>query len=122
MLGFIKKSLLWIASGTVSVILTACYGVNSMAECFSKKVTIIDSEGNPIKGLDVTLYTDYYSDPYTERTDDAGVVEMIFCSENSKVTVEVFDVDEDENGEFKEKTVIFSADDNPETIVMESVE
>jgi putative lipoprotein (rSAM/lipoprotein system) len=121
MLRFIKKSLLWIVSGTVSVILTACYGVGSMAECFSKKITITDSEGNPIKGLEVTMVDDG-GNQNRVFTDESGEVEMHFCTDYSNVTVEIFDVDGAENGEFKEKTVVFSTDDNPETVEMESAE
>ena len=47
---------------------------------------------------------------------------MHFCTDYSNVTVEIFDVDGAENGEFKEKTVVFSTDDNPETVEMESAE
>jgi len=121
MLRFIKKSLLWIVSGTVSVILTACYGVASMAECFGKKITVTDSESNPIKGLEITV-SDAGCKQDLVLTDEAGVAEINFCTNYGKVTIEISDVDGAENGEFKEKTVVFLTDDNPETVEMESVE
>ena len=121
MLRFIKKSLLWIASGTVSVILTACYGVASMAECISKKIAVTDSEGSPIKGIEVRV-SDELGDMDDVYTDESGKAEINFCTHYNEIAVRIMDVDGADNGEFEEKTVVFSADDNPETIVMQSAE
>jgi putative lipoprotein (rSAM/lipoprotein system) len=121
MLRFIKKSLLWIVSGTVSVILTACYGVGSMAECFSKKITVTDSEGNPIKGIEVRFSYDLgYMDHV--QTDESGKAEINFCTDYNEIIATLVDIDGTDNGEFEDKTVVFSTDDNPETVEMESVE
>lgn len=121
MLRFIKKSLLWIVSGTVSVILTACYGVGSMVECFSKKITITDSQGNPIKGIRVRV-SDELGDMDEVYTDESGKAEINFCTHYNEIAARISDVDGVDNGEFEEKTVVFSTDDNPETVEMESAE
>ena len=121
MIKFFKKSLLWIASGTVSVILTACYGVGSMAECFSKKITVIDSEGNPIKGIEVRV-SDDLSDMDDVYTDESGKAEINFCTHYNEIGAEVMDIDGTDNGEFEDKMVVFSTNDNPETVELESVE
>lgn len=128
MLRFIKKSLLWIASGTVSVILTACYGVGSMAECFSKKITVVNEKGDPIPGLQVSAHL-YNSE--RQLTDSDGVAELAFCTSHTSTFMVVIsnnewddsDVfNEDEFGKIKEKRVIVEANDEPETIIIENAE
>jgi putative lipoprotein (rSAM/lipoprotein system) len=121
MLSFVKKSLLWIVSGTASVLLTACYGVMSMADCFNKKITVIDSAGNPIEGLEIT-FSDNDGNIDVAYSDKDGKAEMFFCTYDDKVNVKVVDIDGEENGEFKEQELVVSSRDNSEEIVMESVE
>jgi hypothetical protein len=121
MLSFVKKSLLWIVSGTASVLLTACYGVMSVADCFNKKITVVDSAGKPIKGLEIT-FSDVDGNIDVTYSDKYGDAEMFFCTYDNRVKVRIVDIDGEENGEFKEKEILVTRDDKTETIVMESVE
>ncbi len=121
MLGFIKKSLLWIVSGTASVLLTACYGVMSVADCFNKKITVVDSAGNPIEGLEIT-FSDSSGNIDVTYSDKDGEADMFFCTYSQEVKVTVVDVDGKKNGEFKEKELYVSPEDNSREIIMESVE
>jgi len=121
MLSFVKKSLLWIVSGTASVLLTACYGVMSVAECFNKKITVIDSAGNPIEGLEIT-FSDSSGNIDVTYSDKKGNADMFFCTYSQRVKVRVVDIDGEKNGEFKENEIFISPDDDSHEIVMESVE
>jgi len=75
MLNRIKKSLIYIVTGSTTVILTACYGV--MVNCknfYDKKIVVKDKSGKPIRGLQLFVSGDlkYYGN---ERliTDEKGV-------------------------------------------------
>ncbi len=67
MLSLIKKSLIWIVSGTVSVILTACYGPAVCLEhrTLTKKLTFLDPQGAPIPELKIMTgfdVSEYFTD------------------------------------------------------------
>lgn len=126
MIKFFKKSLLWIASGTVSVILTACYGPNVMRDCFSKVITVVDEDGKPIPGLEIRSEDFYTSDPVTTNSD--GNVTLDFCVAegedlNIRISEKIYDDSNKEDpDEYVDKSVTIESSDDPETIVMESVE
>lgn len=126
MIKFFKKSLLWIVSGTVSVILTACYGPNVMRDCFSKVITVVDEDGKPIPGLEIRSEDSYYSDSVITNSD--GSVSFDFCvAEGEDMEIRISEkikdgVDEEDPGEYVDKSVYIESSDDPETIVMESVE
>ncbi len=119
MLSLIKKSLIWIVSGTVSVILTACYGMPAGDyQCYGeqKKVKAVDPNNDPIPGLLVTSELD---DAGLHTGADGTATLEVFCNRNILVTVE--DVDGSANGSYFTKTVSVEVPpaDEIEIIVME---
>lgn len=92
----LRRSLIWIVSGTATVVLTACYGTYCTVKELSRKVLLVDPLGKPIPGLKVTdwgVHLYGYSDENGEV-----LVNGTYCSYESGVTVEIEDVDGAKNG------------------------
>lgn len=120
MLSLIKKSLIWIVSGTASVILTACYGPQCTdAYDVSKKLTLVDPQGNPIPGLKIADWTDSPDGVFTDENGLATVAIYGVCRSTEGRTFYVFDVDGEANGGyFTTKEIHLDANKTPETITM----
>ncbi len=99
MLSLIKKSLIWIVSGTASIILTACYGPPTDPACFVQLKTV-DPNNDPIPGLAVSR-AEYGQDSYTSSD---GIAYLDGAC-HADIVVTITDVDGAENGSFLTKTV-----------------
>jgi len=116
MIKIFKKSLIFIISGSATLILTACYG--AMMQCekmVSQNLKIVDSDGKPIPGLEVSHPND------VTFTDENGNIIYDFCSEDKGASREIIikDVDGDENGNFIDKSVSIELSSEDQTIIMD---
>jgi hypothetical protein len=105
MLGFIKKWLNYILTGSFTLVFAACYGADMALEN-PKLINAKDNNENPIPGLKVTLLENRMQ--IDEKfTDENGSVEFYY-TQNSKYNykVAIEDVDGEENlGDFQSKEV-----------------
>ncbi|HNZ28120.1 MAG TPA: radical SAM-associated putative lipoprotein [Spirochaetota bacterium] len=100
----IKKIILAAVTGASSLIIAACYGMPSLAgEYRFFRIKVKDNGNTPISGLEVkvNLYNPSETIPFDSRTgttDSAG--EFIYNSIDFdyKYTVDITDVDGEENG------------------------
>jgi len=109
----IRNTLKFLATGTLSLLIAACYGVAMLWNM--KRVTAVSPAGTGIEGLSVTLRI-AGQPPSTEFTDDRGIVDFTFRGSFAGATIDVKDLDGPANGgTFQEATVVL--DDSPDTIV-----
>ncbi len=109
----IKNVLKLLATGTLSLLIAACYGVRMMWQ--TKKVVALSPQETGIEGLSVTLRMSGQPDS-VELTDSQGSVDFISQESFAGATVDIKDVDGPDNGgSFKETSVVLDA--SPETIV-----
>lgn len=105
----------FIAMGSLTLILTACYGAIEVMygvpyRLLNGKVRIKDSQNTPIPGLSVVLAVKY--DNYqvlSTVTDQDGVADLQFEDIYSDLDVKVIDTDGENNGgtfEFNDETTI----------------
>ena len=109
MIRLLKKIMTFVITGSVSVILAACYGV-PVDEMYYKMVKTADNEGNPIKGLRVVLRENQQGvDTFT--TDEYGQIQFELLDYTADYSVIIEDIDGEENGgEFKTKEIEISKD------------
>lgn len=102
MKNYLKKMLAYIATGSFTLILAACYGAPVEME-YQKTIRAIDENENPIPGLEVKLLNDVQIIE-TVQTDEYGYVDFNNVnSNNASFKVEIKDVDAEENlGVFKD--------------------
>ncbi len=95
----IKKFLVFLTTGALSVILAACYGM-PVDQAYNHLIRTKDTDNNPIPNLEVEIG---YGDPtkMTGRTDSLGEVMMQFPSVD-KFKLEISDVDSSQNGGYFE--------------------
>ena len=98
MLKFIKKYLVFILTGSFSFILAACYGAPIKTSHFAT-VNTNDEEGNPIKGLKVSLNINGENlNSYISNEDGIVEFENIFLNDTTDYVVRIEDIDGEENG------------------------
>ena len=105
MLQFIRKASALIITGTVSMVLAACYGTPMDIEGY-KWVQVTNEDNEPIEGLELKLMKD--STLETVKTNADGVSEFygVYESETEDYSIEITDIDGEENGGlFENKTV-----------------
>ena len=101
-----RRLLTLIATGTTSVLIAACYGVNALLEQGVVEVWTRDGFDNPIEGLSVALRCDG-GFAETRTTDANGQAEFVLPSavDRESCTATITDVDGEENGgEFATET------------------
>ena len=110
MLGFIKKYLNLVLTGSVSVVFAACYGPPMELEN-PKQVNAKDNNDNAIPGLKVTLYENRMQID-EQFTDENGSVVFHFPqNEKYLYKAKVEDVDGTDNlGDFQTKEVDLTSD------------
>ena len=116
MIKMLKRSLIWIVSGSATLILTACYG--AMMECeeyMNKTLKFVDGQGNPIAGLEVSHPSDL------SLTDKDGEVVYTYCKEHTDYQreVDVKDIDGEENGSFEDKYVTVDLNEDAQSFTMD---
>lgn len=106
----LKKLMVFLSTGTMAVVLAACYGV-PVDEMYDSLIRVKDDNGNPIKGLKVSLVTEA-SDSLTDLTNENGeAVFGVFEAEPIKSIV-VEDIDgADNGGEFRKTEITFVKSD-----------
>ncbi|HBS86657.1 MAG: hypothetical protein A2W91_11565 [Bacteroidetes bacterium GWF2_38_335] len=95
MIRLFKKSILFLVSGTFSIILAACYA-SQEPYTYYKKVHARTPDGQPIPGLKVTN-TQNGVVVQTEFTDDAGIANMQRNTEAPSTIFKFEDVDSTQN-------------------------
>jgi hypothetical protein len=125
----VKRSLLWLLTAAVPVVIAACYGVMTNY----KKVQVINSADKaPISGIQVRC--DHIvledggagSEDGGSASEDAGIEGNVFTTDSEgRATIEysIFcdslsftDVDGAENGQFDSKTIDFVEGDDEEVV------
>lgn len=139
----IKRSLLWMLTAAVPVVIAACYGVPANYKTkLGKVVSSGDKQG--IKGILVSCEHDDSSDagvvedagvaedagviedagfvaPQGELTDENGEFYLDYDETNPCDRIAVKDIDGAENGEFVDTEVAFVNDETEQTIEMDPV-
>lgn len=105
MLKYLKKGIVFLVSGSFSIILAACYAAES-EYTYYRKIQIKNGNGDPIPGLKVTTY-DNDQELNIQQSTDAGMVEIQIIDggvHSYKVLIE--DIDSTENlGHFQTTSV-----------------
>lgn len=113
----IKRTLAFLSSGTLTVILAACYG--PVMEDTRKVVKTVSPDGQPIEGLQVDLLNDT-SVFETRYTDSTGCAEFfIYPGDPDSMKVAISDIDGTENGGPYKPTEFSLTDSNSYPIQME---
>jgi hypothetical protein len=108
----LKSLIVFITTGTMAVVLAACYGA-PVNEMYHKLVKARDASGEPINGLKVTMVVQQ-QDSLTEYTDSTGSAQFTLYQDESPAKFVLEDVDGELNGgEFLKKEV---NDDTTEVI------
>jgi len=105
-----KKLLVFLSTGTMAVVLAACYGV-PVDEMYNSLIRAKDEGGNPIQGLKVSM-VNANTDSLINYTDQKG--EALFGVFDNEIIEKLVieDVDGAENGgEFKKTEIIFDKSD-----------
>ena len=113
----IKKLFVFLTTGTMAVVLAACYGV-PVDDMYQSLITAKDSSGEPINGLKVTLVTTA-NDSIPEFTNENGeaIIRYFQDEEASKLIVE--DVDgADNGGEFLKNEQDYDGSDSTVDLTM----
>lgn len=133
----VKRSLLWMLTAAVPVVIAACYGVPANFKTkLGKVVSSADKQG--IKGIQVSCENDGAASDDAGIVEDAGVLEDAGAAPNQGVLTDetgaiylnydenfpcdnivVKDIDGAENGEFVDTQVAFVNDDSEQTIEMD---
>ena len=105
MLQFIRKASALIVTGTVSIVLAACYGTPMGIEGY-KRVLVTNEDNEPIEGLELKLMKD--STLETVMTNSGGESEFygVYESETEDYSVEITDIDGEENGGLFDKKMV----------------
>ncbi len=107
MFNLLRKAFVFITTGSMAVILAACYGV-PVDEMYYKLVKTRTSTGEPIPGLRVRLFHNR-TDVDTFYTNQDGEVEFDVYNEtvnSGGYSIKIEDVDGEENlGEFTEQQI-----------------
>ncbi len=119
MIRLIKKVLVFIATGTMSLILAACYGV-PIDEIYYKLVEIKNTENNPIKGLEVVVYQQD-NKIATHYSDSTGHVELVI-ENNIATKVTISDIDGQENNGLYENAELDISQQPNYSVILNKIE
>ena len=95
---FLKKVLILLATGSISIILAACYGPPTRLQNI-RLIRAKDKSGNPIPGLKLKLYKNKHAvDSLMTNTNGEGIFTFEDMEKNHIYTISVEDVDKQTNG------------------------
>jgi len=103
----LATTLKFLATGTVTLFMAACYGVASLY----KHITAKTAAGDPIQGLQATLLVDSVEDSLPKTTDaDGGVGFTVMQWDEERASVKIEDLDDAGNlGNFETQTIDVSS-------------
>jgi hypothetical protein len=106
----LKKLLVFLSTGTMAVVLAACYGV-PVDEMYNSLIRAKDDGGNPIKGLKVSIVNPG-TDSLSNYTNENGIAYFGLFENEIVEKIVIEDVDGSDNGgEFIKTEVPFEKTD-----------
>lgn len=115
-----KKILTFLFAGTTSILMSACYGVVSDYNDYGTdvEVTTIDTYGDPIPELKVTINCD--NESKYGYTDDYGYVNLYVSENLNYCNLEIDDVDGEDNfGTYESETIPMNSSQTSYSVTME---
>ncbi|MCF6334369.1 MAG: hypothetical protein L3J12_01330 [Spirochaetales bacterium] len=120
------KVLKFIATGSLALMLTACYGVmyGVSSKVVNGKVSVKNTNGEPIPGLKLSIVEDGTNVVASEITDNLGVGELMIDTYNSWFDYQVYAEDIDglaNNGYYKSELKLIESGDSTSKFYTEVV-